>query len=204
MKTEFLAHLTHELRTPLNAVIGLAAFIESAKAGPITETQREYLRDIVGNSRHLLRLVDDILDLARIDAGKLEFHFERAQLAPIAKDFGVANTVIIFGTTTIVLAGIVDNICNGGARPLFGWVSDNIGREYTMAIAFGLVNGWLIAYAEVPSLFTTLASGLFLAGLGQAAFFQLDVVQWHSKLDAFAWIGRGTLLGIPMPIVMFA
>src|ERR1700739_601451 len=73
-----------------------------------------------------------------------------------------------------------------------------------LTIVFGLANGWLIAYAEVPSLFTTLASGLFLAGLGQAAFFQLDVVQWHSKLDAFAWIGRGTLLGIPPPIVMFA
>ena len=73
-----------------------------------------------------------------------------------------------------------------------------------LSTVFGLVDGWLIAYAEVPSLFTTLASGLFLAGLGQAAFFQLDVVQWHSKLDAFAWIGRGTLLGIPMPIVMFA
>lgn len=73
-----------------------------------------------------------------------------------------------------------------------------------LAILFGLANGWLIAYAEVPSLFTTLASGLFLAGLGQAAFFQLDVVQWSSRLDDLAWVGRGTLLGVPMPIVMFA
>jgi ribose transport system permease protein len=73
-----------------------------------------------------------------------------------------------------------------------------------LAVAFGLVNGWLIAYAEVPSLFTTLASGLFLAGLGQAAFFQLDVVQWPTNLDGFAWLGRGTLLGVPMPITMFA
>ena len=45
-----------------------------------------------------------------------------------------------------------------------------------IALIFGLVNGWLIAFAEVPSLFTTLATGLFLAGLGQVAFFQLDVV----------------------------
>lgn len=73
-----------------------------------------------------------------------------------------------------------------------------------LALVFGLVNGWLIAYAEVPSLFTTLASGLFLAGLGQVAFFQLDVVQWHRRLDAVAWLGRGALLGVPMPVVMFA
>ncbi|MEP6740574.1 MAG: ABC transporter permease, partial [Caldimonas sp.] len=72
-----------------------------------------------------------------------------------------------------------------------------------IALVFGLVNGWLVAYAEVPSLFTTLASGLFLAGLGQVAFFRLDVVQWSTPLDAYSWIGRGTLLGIPMPVVMF-
>ena len=72
-----------------------------------------------------------------------------------------------------------------------------------IALAFGLINGWLIAYAEVPSLFTTLASGLFLAGLGQVAFFRLDVVQWSPSLDAISWIGRGTLAGVPMPVILF-
>ena len=73
-----------------------------------------------------------------------------------------------------------------------------------VAIVFGLVNGWLIAYAEVPSLFTTLASGLFLAGFGQVFFFQVDVVQWSPDLHALAWIGRGEVLGIPKPVAMFA
>ena len=73
-----------------------------------------------------------------------------------------------------------------------------------LALLFGLINGWLIAYAEVPSLFTTLASGLFLAGLGQVAFFRLDIVQWSPALDALSWVGRGTLLGVPMPVIMFA
>ncbi len=72
-----------------------------------------------------------------------------------------------------------------------------------LSLLFGLVNGWLVAYAEVPSLFTTLASGLFLAGLGQAAIFQLEVVQWPAALDSMVWIGRGSLAGIPMPVVMF-
>jgi ribose transport system permease protein len=72
-----------------------------------------------------------------------------------------------------------------------------------LSLAFGAVNGWLIAYAEVPSLFTTLASGLFLAGLGQAFFFQLEVVQWSAPLDPIAGFGRGTLAGLPMPVVMF-
>ncbi|HEY6983266.1 ABC transporter permease [Reyranella sp.] len=73
-----------------------------------------------------------------------------------------------------------------------------------LTLAFGLINGWLIAYAEVPSIFATLASGLFLAGLGQAALFKLDVVQWSPGLSGFEKLGQGNVLGIPMPIVMFA
>ncbi|MGO4712883.1 ABC transporter permease [Bradyrhizobium sp. 2TAF24] len=73
-----------------------------------------------------------------------------------------------------------------------------------LSLVFGAVNGWLIAYAEVPSLFTTLATGLFLAGLGQAALFKLDVVQWSAGMDGFERLGQGRLLGIPMPIIVFA
>lgn len=73
-----------------------------------------------------------------------------------------------------------------------------------LTLAFGLINGWLIAYAEVPSLYATLASGLFLAGLGQAALFKLDVVQWSPGLDGFQFLGQGSVLGVPMPIIVFA
>ncbi|MEI7515476.1 MAG: ABC transporter permease [Betaproteobacteria bacterium] len=79
----------------------------------------------------------------------------------------------------------------------------SLAAALSLALAFGLVNGWLVAYAEVPSLFTTLASGLFLAGLGQVAFFRLDIVQWSTELDQLSWVGRGTMAGIPMPIIMF-
>ncbi|AWL99571.1 ABC transporter permease [Bradyrhizobium amphicarpaeae] len=72
-----------------------------------------------------------------------------------------------------------------------------------LAIAIGLVNGWLIAYAEVPPLFATLATGLFVAGLGQAALFQLDVVQWSDGMAGFERLGQGSILGIPTSIVMF-
>ena len=59
-----------------------------------------------------------------------------AQIAVIAKDYGVGQTMILLGPPTLIVAGIIDNLANGGARPFFGWVSDQIGREYTMAIAF--------------------------------------------------------------------
>jgi ribose transport system permease protein len=83
-------------------------------------------------------------------------------------------------------------------------LSGSLATAFALTIAFGLVNGWLIAYAEVPSLFTTLATGLFLAGLGQAALFKLDVVQWSPGLNGFEHLGQGNVLGIPMPVIMFA
>jgi OFA family oxalate/formate antiporter-like MFS transporter len=88
-----------------------------------------------------------------------------AQIAPIASDFGVANTVLLFGGTTLTVALIVDNVANGTARPLFGWISDNIGREYTMAIAFGLggIAYWLLgSLGTAPWAFVVFAAMIFL------------------------------------------
>jgi OFA family oxalate/formate antiporter-like MFS transporter len=69
-----------------------------------------------------------------------------AQVALVAKDYGVSNQVLLFGATTLTVALIFDNVMNGAARPFFGWISDRIGREYTMAIAFGCggVAYWLL------------------------------------------------------------
>lgn len=83
-------------------------------------------------------------------------------------------------------------------------LASSIVTALLLTIAFGLVNGWLIAYAEVPSLFATLATGIFLAGLGQAALFSVDVVQWSPGMAGFQRLGQGTILGVPTPIVMFA
>jgi len=88
-----------------------------------------------------------------------------AQLALIARDYSVANTPILLGATTLSLALIVDNLCNGGARPLFGWVSDQIGRENTMAIAFGLggISYWLLgSLGHTPWAFVLFAALIFL------------------------------------------
>jgi MFS transporter, OFA family, oxalate/formate antiporter len=72
-----------------------------------------------------------------------------AQIALVARDFGLADSVLVLGATTLSVALIVDNVMNGLARPFFGWVSDHIGREYTMAIAFGIggIAYWLLGAA---------------------------------------------------------
>ena len=72
-RNQFLANMSHELRTPLNAIIGFTELIYDEEVGPISEEQKEYLGDTLSSSRHLLQLITDVLDLAKIEAGKMTF-----------------------------------------------------------------------------------------------------------------------------------
>ena len=88
-----------------------------------------------------------------------------AQIAPIAGDFKVGDQIVFWGATTLTAALIIDNLANGAARPLFGWISDNIGRENTMAIAFGLggIAYWLLGtLGTAPWAFVLFAALIFL------------------------------------------
>ena len=82
-KSEFLAHMSHELRTPLNAIIGFSDVMLGGMAGPVGDKQREFIGDIRESGRHLLALINDILDLSKIEAGRMELAVTRFDL-PLA------------------------------------------------------------------------------------------------------------------------
>jgi protein-histidine pros-kinase len=69
----FLANMSHELRTPLNAIIGFSELLYDQEVGPLSSAQRDFVGDILSSANHLLELINEMLDLARIEAGKLEF-----------------------------------------------------------------------------------------------------------------------------------
>jgi protein-histidine pros-kinase len=73
--------MSHELRTPLNAIIGFGDLLQERIAGPLNDKQSEYVRDITESGKHQLALVNDILDLSKVEAGKMEFHPETFDLA---------------------------------------------------------------------------------------------------------------------------
>ena len=80
LKSEFLANMSHELRTPLNAIVGFSELMHDGKVGPVSAQHREYLGDILTSAHHLLQLINDVLDLAKVESGKLEFRPEPVDL----------------------------------------------------------------------------------------------------------------------------
>ncbi|MGH7440540.1 MAG: PAS domain S-box protein [Polyangiaceae bacterium] len=116
LKSEFLANMSHELRTPLNAIIGFAELMFKGKVGPVSDDHKEYLGDILNSSRHLLQLINDVLDLAKVESGKMEFRPEPIDLGKIIAEVrdilrGLASTKRIRIETNVdpsVSAAVLD------------------------------------------------------------------------------------------------
>ena len=88
LKSEFLANMSHELRTPLNAIIGFSELMHDGRVGTVSDTHKEYLGDILTSAQHLLQLINDVLDLAKVESGKMEFHPEPVELSKIVTEVG--------------------------------------------------------------------------------------------------------------------
>jgi two-component system, sensor histidine kinase and response regulator len=86
MKSEFLASMSHELRTPLNSIIGFSEVMKGGMAGQMTEQQTEFAGDILDSGKHLLSLINDILDLSKIEAGKMELELEPTDVAALLQN----------------------------------------------------------------------------------------------------------------------
>ncbi|MDE1890433.1 MAG: ammonium transporter [Planctomycetota bacterium] len=94
LKSEFLATMSHELRTPLNAIIGFAEVLRDEIAGTLAVEQKEYVEDIHSSGQHLLNMINSILDLSKIEAGKLELQYEEFPIKDAVDE--VLNTIVGF------------------------------------------------------------------------------------------------------------
>jgi signal transduction histidine kinase len=101
-KSQFLANMSHELRTPLNGIIGFTEFLIDEKPGPLQPKQKEYLGEVLNSGRHLLQLINDVLDLAKVEAGKMELNLETfpvrkaiEEVAAVTKGIAQKKRIII-------------------------------------------------------------------------------------------------------------
>jgi len=94
-KSVFLANMSHELRTPLNAIIGYTNLVLAGTYGPTSETQEDRLQRVVDNGYHLLNLINDILDLSKIEAGKMELYLESFEIASMLENVVVTVRPLI-------------------------------------------------------------------------------------------------------------
>jgi signal transduction histidine kinase/ActR/RegA family two-component response regulator len=132
-KSEFLASMSHELRTPLNAVIGFSEVLLEKMFGDINERQEEYLRDIWSSGKHLLELLNEILDLSKVEAGKMELELsdfpvratleyamslvrERASLHNIALDLDVAADLDVVEADELRFKQVVLNLLTNAVK----------------------------------------------------------------------------------------
>src|SRR5207245_1315065 len=106
-KSEFLANMSHELRTPLNAIIGFSEVLTERMFGDLNEKQDEYLKDIYASGTHLLSLINDILDLSKIEAGRMELELTDFHL-PTALDNALTLIRERAGRRSITLQMSVD------------------------------------------------------------------------------------------------
>lgn len=86
LKSEFLANMSHELRTPLNSILGFSELLHNGEVGPLSEQQHDFVGDIHSSGKHLLGLINDVLDLSKVEAGKMEFHPEDADLTELVRE----------------------------------------------------------------------------------------------------------------------
>ena len=149
-KSEFLSSMSHELRTPLNAILGFAQLLQRDKREPLSERHRERVEHVIKGGEHLLRLIDEILDLSRIEAGRIPVSLEpvgvdealaevKATLDPMAKTAGV----------TLVVARIPDSLPQVTAdRTRFKQILMNYGSN---AIKYGRREGRVVFEASLTA-----------------------------------------------------
>ena len=94
-KSEFLANMSHELRTPLNSIIGFSEILHDGVFGPVNEKQAKYVNNVLVSGKHLLQLINDILDLSKVEAGKIEL---------VCEDFSVSDAINEVKTLTASIA----------------------------------------------------------------------------------------------------
>lgn len=225
-KTEFLANMSHELRTPLNGILGMAEILLEEIRGPLNDRQRRMVAVVESSGKHLLSLINDILDLSKIEAGKLDLNFEQiivvdvcqTSLAfikePAAKKgikvtFDLDPQVVTLRADVRRLKQILINLLSNAVKftPSAGNVTLQVrGDAHRRTIDFAVIDtGIGIAEADLKRLFspftqvdTSLTRAHEGTGLGLALV--MELVELHGgSINVQSEVGKGSIFTVSIP-----
>ncbi|MBI4083118.1 MAG: response regulator [Candidatus Lambdaproteobacteria bacterium] len=224
MKSEFLSRMSHELRTPLNAIINFTDYVRTQAADQISPRLQDRLQRVLSNADHLLALINDILDMSRLDAGRLEIHREAVPMAPFLDEIARLAEVLMrknenafafengcrverLFTDPIRLRQILHNLLTNAAKfTRHGTVRLEVGADDGRVHFAVHDTGVGIAKADIPLIFqefrqlpqpnTVASEG---TGLGLAISQQLCTML-GSTLEVESEPGRGSSFRFSIPI----
>jgi signal transduction histidine kinase len=222
-KSDFLANMSHELRTPLNAIIGFSEVIGSALFGPLDARYRDYAQDIHGSGHHLLRIINDLLDLSKVEAGRLELHdapvpvgvlFEtcrrmvgdRAAAAGISLDFALVDIEVSVDELRLeqVLLNLVSNAVK--FTPVGGRVTVSATLAPTGEVVISVADtGIGMAADDIPRAlqpFGQIDNSLTRpqGGTGLGLPLAQRLVELHGgTLSIYSELGKGTTVTVVLP-----
>jgi signal transduction histidine kinase/ActR/RegA family two-component response regulator len=224
-KSEFLASMSHELRTPLNAVIGFSDVLLERMFGELNERQEEYVRDIRDSGRHLLELINEILDLSKVEAGRMELELgtlslpgllehglamvrERAARHGIAVSLDVAPEVGLVWADELKLKQVVLNLLSNAVKFTLDGGSVDVRAEVVGSEAHVVVRdtGIGIAEAEQERIFEAFQRGRREAraateGTGLGLTLSKRIVELHGgRLWMTSELGVGSTFGFAVPV----
>ncbi len=224
-KSSFLAGMSHELRTPLNAIIGFTELLEQEIAGPLAPTQHEYVGHVLQSGRHLLSLVNDFLDLSKIEAGRMELRREwiapavvvdavRGAIAPLALKQGVTVEIDLpelpdLYVDAVRLRQVLYNLLSNAIKftPRGGWVQLRATSDPTQLVLSVADSGIGIRSRDLPRLFREFeqldaGGGHKPEGTGLGLALTKRLVELHGgTVDVASEPGEGSTFTVILPRV---
>lgn len=226
MKSEFLATVSHELRTPLTSIMGFVELLLGEEPGKLTPTQREFLETALESSHHLLRTVNDILDVSRIEAGHLELRSQRVCLEKVvaravrsARHLAESKHIALELETVSHLPDIegdperleqvMDNLLNNAVKftPRGGQVTVRVQLRQMYAVQIEVTDtGIGIPPADMPYLFSRFhrgenVAGQAVPGTGLGLHIAEAIIKEHGgHIEVESEVGKGSTFRFVLPL----
>jgi signal transduction histidine kinase len=218
-KSEFLANMSHELRTPLNAIIGFSEVLHERMFGELNERQAEYVRDVLEAGRHLLSLINDVLDLSKVEAGHMELeltdvslvetlrsglkmHAERAKRGGVTLGLAIADDALVVRADERKLRQVVFNLLSNAVKftPPGGRVAVTAQPVDDVVEVAVIDTGPGIALAERELMFDEFRSG-GVDGTGLGLPIARKFIELHGgRLWVESSLGAGSTFKFTLPI----